>query len=175
MLRLIENDIDWRNIPKIERVVVHSMIKEATDNSAPLHVAGIMLQAITGVRPVVHRARRSVAQFGIRARMPIALTCEMRGEQAYEFIDKCITLVMPRIKDWEGVQGTTGDSSGNIHWGFDRDAAILFPEVEVNYDMYPPKMIPGFHVNVITTAKSDRHARLLMSALGVPFYGKLVN
>ncbi|RDW70305.1 putative 50S ribosomal protein L5 [Coleophoma crateriformis] len=175
VLRLIEKDINWRNIPKIERVVVHSMISAATTDSAALHVAGIMLQAVTGVRPVVHKAKHSVAQFGIRAKMPISLTCEMRGDQAYEFIDKCINLVMPKIKDWPGVEGSTGDSSGNIHWGFDREAAILFPEVEVNYDMYPPKMVPGFHVNVQTTAKSDRHARLLMSALGVPFYGKLVD
>jgi large subunit ribosomal protein L5 len=71
--------------------------------------------------------------------------------------------------------GTTGDSSGNISFGFNREGAILFPEVEINYDMYPPKMIPGFHVAVKTTAKSDRHARLLLSAMGVPFYGKLVD
>ncbi|KAL3425649.1 54S ribosomal protein L7, mitochondrial [Phlyctema vagabunda] len=175
VLRLIENDITWQNIPKIERVVVHSMISGAIQDSAALHVAGILLQAVTGVRPTVHKARHSVAQFGIRQRMPISLTCEMKGVQAYEFVDKCVNLVMPRIKDWPGVPGTTGDSSGNIHWGFDREGVILFPEVEVNYDMYPPKMIPGFHVNVITSAKSDRHARMLMSALGVPFYGKIVD
>jgi large subunit ribosomal protein L5 len=175
VLRLIEKDINWHNVPKIEAVTVHSMIKGAIEDSAHLHVAGLMLQAVTGVRPVVHRARHSVAQFGIRASMPISLTFELRGNQAYEFVDKCINLVFPRIKDWPGIKGTSGDSSGNISFGIDREAATLFPEVEVNYDMYPPKLIPGFHVAIKTTATSDRHARLLLSAMGVPFHGKLVD
>jgi large subunit ribosomal protein L5 len=105
VLRVVEKDINWRNIPKIESVVVHSMVKGAIDDSAHLHIAGIMLQAVTGVRPVVHKARHSVSQFGIRASMPISLTCTMRGNQAYEFVDKCINLVMPRIKDWPGIKG----------------------------------------------------------------------
>jgi large subunit ribosomal protein L5 len=105
VLRVVEQDIHWRSIPKIERVTVHSMIKGATDDSAYLHCAGIMLQAITGVRPLVHRARHSVVQFGIREQMPISLTCTIRGDQAYEFVDKCINLVFPKIKDWEGVKG----------------------------------------------------------------------
>ncbi|CZR58996.1 probable 50S ribosomal protein L5 [Phialocephala subalpina] len=175
VLRLVEKDIHWRNIPKIEEVTVHSMVKGAIDDSAHLHIAGMLLQAVTGVRPTVHKAKHSVAQFGIRESMPIALTCTIRGDMAYEFVDKCINLVFPRIKDWPGIKGTTGDSSGNISWGFNREGAILFPEVEINYDMYPPKMIPGFHVTVKTSATSDRHARLLLSAMGVPFYGKLVD
>lgn len=135
MLRVMEEDITFRNIPKIEAVVVHSMVKGAIDDSAHLHVAGIMLQAVTGVRPVVHKARHSVAQFGIRESMPVSLTCTMRGNQAYDFVDKCINLVMPRIKDWPGIKGTTGDGAGNISFGFNRESAILFPEVEVNYDV----------------------------------------
>ncbi|RFU25991.1 hypothetical protein B7463_g10354, partial [Scytalidium lignicola] len=175
VLRFVEKDITFRNVPEIESVTVHSMVKGAIDDSAFLHVAGILIQAVTGVRPTIHKAKHSVAQFGIREGKAISLTSTMYGEQAYEFLDKCINLVFPKIKDWPGIKGTTGDSSGNISWGFDRDAAILFPEVEVNYDMYPPKMIPGFHVTVKTSAKSDRHARLLLSAMGVPFYGKLIN
>lgn len=175
VLGLIEKDITFRNVPKIESITVHSMVKGAIEDSAHLHVAGIMIQAVTGVRPSVHKAKHSVAQFGIREGKAISLTSTLYGEQAYEFLDKCINLVFPRIKDWPGIKGTTGDSSGNISWGFDREAAILFPEVEVNYDMYPPKMIPGFHVTVKTSARSDRHARLLLGAMGVPFYGKLVN
>jgi large subunit ribosomal protein L5 len=105
VLRLIENDINWRSIPKIEEVTVHSMIKGAIDDSAHLHVAGMMLQAVTGVRPIVHKAKHSVSQFGIRQDMPISLTCTMRGDMAYEFVDKCINLVFPRIKDWPGIKG----------------------------------------------------------------------
>ena len=111
------------------------MMKNAVDDSAYLHVGGIMLQAITGVRPEVHRVRLSNARFGIRESQPISLTCKIRGDQAYEFLDKCINLVLPKIKDWPGVQGSTGDSAGNLSFGFDREGAILFPEVEVNYDV----------------------------------------
>lgn len=104
-LQLIERDIHWRNVPKIERVTVHSMVKGAIQDSAHLHVAGILLQSITGVRPTVHRARKNVVQFGLRERMPVSLTCDLRGNQAYEFIDKCVHLVFPRIKDWRGIKG----------------------------------------------------------------------
>lgn len=135
VLRLIEQDINWRNIPKIEEVTIHCMVKEAIEDSAALHVAGMMLQSITGARPVVHRAKHSVQQFGIRTNMPVSLTCTLRGDDAWQFVDKCVNLVFPRIKDWPGVKGTSGDSSGNIAWGIDSQSAILFPEVEVNYDV----------------------------------------
>jgi large subunit ribosomal protein L5 len=148
-LRLIEKDINWHNIPKIEAITVHSMIKGAIEDSAHLHVAGLLLQSVTGVRPVVHRAKHSVAQFGIRAQKPISLTCELRNEQAMEFLDKCVNLVFPRIKDWPGVKGTTGDSSGNLSFGFDRESVILFPEVEVNYDV-------STHIAFILGAFADR-------------------
>ncbi|KAI1003758.1 hypothetical protein K3495_g4450 [Podosphaera aphanis] len=175
VLRLIERDIDWRNIPKIKEITVHSFIKEAVDDSAYLHTAGMLLQAVTGVRAQVHNAKRSVSAWKLREGTPIAVSATMNGNMASEFLDKCIHLVFPKLKDWPGIKGTTGDNSGNLAWGFSREGVILFPEVQVNYDMYPPKMIPGFHVLVKTTATSDRHARLLLSALGVPFYGKLSN
>lgn len=135
VLRLIEQDVNWHNIPKIKEVTVHSMVSGALSDSAHLHVAGLMLLSITGVRPTVHRARKGVAQFGIRKGQPASLTCTLRGDDAWAFVDKCVNLVFPRIKDWEGVKGTSGDSSGNIAWGLDREGAMLFPEVEVNYDV----------------------------------------
>jgi large subunit ribosomal protein L5 len=154
-LRLIEQDINWRNIPKIEEVTVHSFIKGALDDSAHLHVAGMLLQSVTGVRPTIHKAKHTEGRWGLRKGLPVSLTCNMRGEQAYNFVDKCINLVFPRIKDWPGIegkqwlpreidkmlmqQGTTGDSSGNISWGFSREGAILFPEVEINYDVSDAK------------------------------------
>lgn len=135
VLRLIEKDIKWDNIPKIKEVTVHSMVKGALEDSAYLHVAGIMLQAITGVRPEVHRAKKSLADWQLRERQPVSLTCTLRGEDAWAFVDKCVNLVFPQIKDWQGVKGSSGDSSGNIAWGFDPEASILFPEVAVNYDV----------------------------------------
>ncbi len=104
-LRLIEQDINWRNIPKIEEVTVHSYIKGALEDSAYLHVAGMLLLSVTGVRPTVHKARHSEGRFGLRKGTPVSLTCNMRGEQAYDFVDKCINLVFTRIKDWPGIAG----------------------------------------------------------------------
>lgn len=135
VLRLIERDIDWQNIPKIEEVTVHCMVKGAIEDSSYLHVAGMLLQSVTGVKPVVHRAKRNVASFGIREKQAIALTCTMTGNDAWAFVDKCAHLVFPKIKDWQGVNGSSGDSSGNIAWGFDQSAVTLFPEVEINYDV----------------------------------------
>lgn len=158
VLRLIEKDINWQNIPKIQEVTVHSMVKGAIDDSAHLHVAGLMLQAVTGVRPVVHRAKHSVAQWGIRETQPVSLTCTLRGEEAWAFVDKCVNLVFPRIKDWPGVKGTSGDSSGNIAWGFDREGASLFPEVEVNYDVcYSPTSLQLLVLTYVDVSTKANH------------------
>ncbi|TQS35711.1 hypothetical protein Golomagni_03860 [Golovinomyces magnicellulatus] len=173
VLRLIERDIHWRNIPRIEEITVHIFVKNAVDNSAYLHVAGMLLQAVTGVRAQVHRAKRGVSAWKLREKTPIAVSATLRDGMAHEFLDKCIHLIFPKLKDWPGIRDITGDKSGNVAWGFSPEGVILFPEVQVNYDqMYPPKMIPGFHVLVKTTATSDRQARLLLSGLGVPFYSK---
>jgi large subunit ribosomal protein L5 len=134
-LKLREQDINWQNLPKIKEVTVHSFIKGAIHDSAHLHVGGMVLQAVTGVRPQVHKTKSGVAQWDVRADQTLSLTCTLRGDDAWAFVDKCINLVFPRIKDWPGVKGTSGDSAGNIAWGFDRDGAVLFPEVEVNYDV----------------------------------------
>lgn len=134
-LTVREQNINWQNIPKIEEITIHTMVKGAVKDSAYLHVAGMVLQSVTGVRPQVHRAKHSVSQFGIRDTMPISLTCKLRGDDAWAFVDKCVNLVFPRIKDWPGVKGSSGDSSGNIAWGFDSEGTGLFPEVEVNYDV----------------------------------------
>lgn len=135
VLSLIEQDINWRNIPRIEEVTVHCMHHGAIQNSGALHVAGMMLQTITGVRPTVHRARQSLQAFQLRKDTPVAVASTMKGEDAWQFVDKCVNLVFPKIREFPGVKGTSGDSSGNIAWGISREAAILFPEVEVNYDV----------------------------------------
>ena len=105
----------------------------------------------------------------------IACTADLKGESMYHFLDKLISVVMPKIKDWRGVRATTGDNSGNISFGFGPEVVATFPEIENNYDAYPPKMIPGLHVTVHTTARADKDARLLLETFGVPFYGKVVD
>jgi len=174
-LRLLRKPITFRNVPQLEKVTIHTMVSGAKDDSAYLHVAGMVLQAISGVRATTHATKKGMAAFNTRAGQYMSATVEIKGEDMYHFLSKVIDVVMPKIKDWRGVKGSSGDNSGNIAFGLAGEEVALFPEIEVNYDAYPPRMIPGCHVIVHTTARNDRDARLLLSSLGVPFYGKLVN
>lgn len=133
-LRLLRKPITFRNVPRIERVTVHSMVKGAISDSSHLHVAGMVLQAITNVRATAHETKGSVAGFGIRGGQHLSVTCELTGEDMYHFLGKCIDVVMPKIKDWRGVKGSSGDNSGNIGFGFTGEVVGSFPEIEVNYD-----------------------------------------
>ncbi|KAM0804695.1 54S ribosomal protein L7 [Usnea florida] len=174
-LPLLRRPITFRNIPRLDKIHVHAFVAGAATDSAPLHVAGMVVQAITGARATVFRAKHSIANFNLKKDKPCAVGVELRGEEMYHFLAKVTEVVMPRIKDYKGVSGKSGDSSGNIAWGFGSDAVGSFPEVEVNYDSYPPKMIPEIDITVCTTATNDKDARLLLSAMGVPFHGKHVN
>ncbi|OQE40094.1 hypothetical protein PENCOP_c006G04912 [Penicillium coprophilum] len=178
VLRLLRKPIKFNNIPEVERITIHSYVKNAAAerNSSWLHVAGIAVQAISNVRVETFKSKSNVAPWGIAAnRDSVAVKAELYGENMYHFLGKLVDVVLPRIKDWEGVKGSSGDSSGNITFGLVPENVALFPELEINYDMYPPKMIPGCHITLHTTAKTDKDARLLLSAMGIPFYGKIVN
>ncbi|KAH8725407.1 ribosomal protein L5 domain-containing protein [Phaeosphaeriaceae sp. PMI808] len=173
VLRLLNEPRNFRNIPKITKVVIHSMVPEAQENSANMHVAGMILQAITNVRAESHKAKHNVVGWGLREGKYVSLTATMERDDASHFLGKLIDIVLPRIKEWKGVPGSSGDGHGNIHFGLTPDQLALFPEIEVNYDAYPPKMIPGCHISIQTDATSNKDARLLMQAIGLPFYGKL--
>lgn len=110
------------------------MVKQAAEDSAHLHVAGMVLQAITNVRATAHDIKASLAGFGIRQGQHLSVTCELRGEDMYHFMSKVVDVVMPKIKDWPGVKGSSGDSSGNLAFGLEAEQVALFPEIEVNYD-----------------------------------------
>lgn len=176
VLRLLRKPINFQNIPMIERVTVHSYCKGVIRDGSPvLHTAGMVLQEITAQRVVTHKSKHAESGWSLIRGKPIACTVDLKGEMMYHFLDKLINTVMPRIKDWRGVRGTTGDNSGNLSFGFEPETVATFPEIEANYDAYPPKMIPGLHVTVHTTARADKDARLLLEAFGVPFYGKVVD
>ncbi|OAX80555.1 hypothetical protein ACJ72_05108 [Emergomyces africanus] len=177
VLRLLRKPITFRNIPKLDKITIHSYVNQVIDKgSAPLHVAGMAIQAISNVRVQTHKMKGNVAKWGVvPGKAYVAVTAELKGEDMYHFFGKLVDVVMPRIKDWKGVKGSSGDSSGNIAFGLEPDMVALFPEIEVNYDMYPPAMIPGCHITVHTTAKTDKDARLLLNAMGIPFYGKYVD
>ncbi|KAI9809471.1 MAG: hypothetical protein M1826_003885 [Phylliscum demangeonii] len=174
-LSLIRRHITFRNVPRLTRVTVQSFVRGATWHSAPLHAAGMAIQAITSVRTTACRARRTVSQWKLRAGKYVAVKADLTGEDMYHFLTRCVDLVLPRVKDWPGVKASSGDSSGNLSFGLTPQAVRLFPEIEINYDMYPPDMIPGCHITIHTSATNDRDARLLLGALGFPFYGKRVN
>jgi large subunit ribosomal protein L5 len=178
----------------VERITVHAYCKEALrGGSQYLHVAGMVLQAITNHRVETHRARTNEAAWNIIKGKTVSMTVDLKGEDMYHFLGKLITVVLPRIKDWNGVRATTGDNSGNLSFGLQPETVATFPEIEVNYDSYPGKMIPvrdllapfihmfadfssqGLYITVHTTATCDKDARLLLQQIGIPFYGKIVD
>ncbi|KAK9769154.1 putative Ribosomal protein L5 C-terminal domain-containing protein [Seiridium cardinale] len=171
----LEQNITYRNIPEIKCIHVAAFMPQAKKNQDYITVAKSVIQTITGVRPEATHVKHSVAQWNIVKGDRSGVKTTVYGNQAYEFLDKMINLVFPKIKEWRGVAGTTGDGAGNLAWGFQPGQMIFFPEIEANYSLYPAKMIPGCRIFVETTAKSDRHARLLLQSLGVPFHGKLVD
>ncbi|KAI1853701.1 hypothetical protein JX265_003966 [Neoarthrinium moseri] len=171
----LEENINYHNIPEIRAVHVAAYMPAAKKNQDYITVGKAVLQSITGVRPETTRNKSSVAQWHVIKGDRTGVKCSIYGNQAYEFLDKMINLVFPKIKEWPGVKGSTGDGAGNLSWGFEASQMMFFPEVEANYAQYPAKMIPGCRVFVETTAKSDRHARLLLQTMGVPFYGKLID
>jgi large subunit ribosomal protein L5 len=111
------------------------MVSDALESSGPLHVAGMVVQAITGVRATVFKSKHNNATWGLRPGKAVALKCEMRGEDMWHFLAKAVDIVLPRVKEWKGVKGSSGDSSGNISFGLTSEAVAAFPEVECNYDM----------------------------------------
>jgi large subunit ribosomal protein L5 len=131
------------------------------------------IQSITNVRCKVHKSKNSVVEWDAKKDRWVSLTATLTGEDMYHFLAKLIEIVMPRIKEWPGVSGRAGDETGNITLGLTPEEFALFPEIEANYDMYPPQMIPGCHITIITSAVRSREGRMLLSAFGVPFDGKM--
>ena len=144
VLRLLRKPIHFYNVPRIERITVHSYVKQAAqENSGWLHVAGMALQAITNSRAQTFKSKTSVSTWGIApGRDTVAVQADLRGENMEHFLAKLVDVVMPRIKEWQGIKGSSGDSSGNITFGLEPENVALFPEIEVNYDMYVPSFPP---------------------------------
>ena len=134
VLNLLERPITFRNVPTLSKIHVHTFVRDAVGSSAPLHVASMALQAITNVRCEVFQAKKSIAAFGNRAGKAMAVGCELRDENMWCFLSKLVDVVMPRIKDYKGVSGRSGDGNGNLGWGYTPDIVGMFPEIEINYD-----------------------------------------
>lgn len=139
-LRPVERDITHRNVPGLLAITLSTYVPKGVKEPTYLLAARAALQAVTGARTEIIRVNKGVSQWGVVKGQPAGAKATVWGEQAYELMDKMIHLVFPRIKEWPGIEATTGDGSGNLSWGFDEEQFALFPEIQVNYDSYPAKV-----------------------------------
>jgi large subunit ribosomal protein L5 len=150
-------------IPKITKVVVNMGLGEATQNAKIVDTGADELGRITGQKPVVTRAKKSIAQFKVRKGMPIGTMVTLRGERMWEFLDRLISVALPRVRDFRGVSPKGFDGRGNYTLGL-KDQ-LLFPEI----DYMKVDKARGMNISVVTTAKTDEESRKLLQLLGVPF------
>ncbi len=150
-------------VPKMEKIVVNMGLGEAVQNIKILDHAVQELTVITGQKPVITRAKRSIAQFKLRQGMPIGCRVTLRKQRMYEFYNRLVNVALPRVRDFRGISPKSFDGRGNFAMGVREQ--IIFPEVD--YDSIDK--IKGFNVVVTTTAKTDEEARELLKLLGMPF------
>lgn len=150
-------------VPKLEKIVINMGIGEAKDNSKVIESAVSDLQIIAGQKPIVTRARKSIANFKLRENMPIGCKVTLRKEQMYEFADKLMNIALPRVRDFRGISAKSFDGRGNYALGIKEQ--IIFPEIE--YDKVDK--VRGMDIIFVTTAKTDEEARELLKCLGMPF------
>ena len=150
-------------IPKITKVVVNMGLGEATQNAKIVDTGADELGRITGQKPVVTRAKKSIAQFKVRKGMPIGTMVTLRGERMWEFLDRLIAVALPRVRDFRGVSPKGFDGRGNYTLGL-KDQ-LLFPEI----DYMQVDKARGMNISVVTTAKTDEEARRLLQLMGMPF------
>ena len=150
-------------VPKIQKVVVNMGLGEATSNAKLVDVGADELARITGQKPVTRRAKKSIAAFKVRKGQPIASMVTLRGERMWEFLDRLVSIALPRVRDFKGVSPKGFDGRGNYTLGL-RDQ-LLFPEI----DYMKVDKARGMNVSVVTTAKTDEEARKLLQFIGMPF------
>jgi len=152
-------------VPKIEKIVLNMGVGEATQDKKKVDKAAEEMALIAGQKPVITKAKKSVATFKLREGMPIGCKVTLRRERMYEFLDRLITVALPRVRDFRGLNPKSFDGRGNYAMGLKEQ--IIFPEI--NYDRIDS--VRGMDVIVTTTAKTDDEARALLAAFGFPFIG----
>lgn len=150
-------------VPKLEKIVINMGVGEAKENTKVLESATADLELISGQKPILTRAKKSVANFKIRENMPIGCKVTLRKEKMFEFADKLMNVALPRVRDFRGVSSKSFDGRGNFALGIKEQ--LIFPEVE--YDKIDK--VRGMDIIFVTTAKSDEEARELLRFLGMPF------
>ena len=150
-------------VPKLEKIVINMGLGEATQNVKIMDPLVADLSAIAGQKPVVTKAKKSIAAFKLREGMPIGAMVTLRGDAMYEFLDRLIAVALPRVRDFRGVSSKSFDGRGNYTLGL-RDQ-LIFPEI----DYSKVDKIKGMNVTIVTTAQDDNGARTLLKAFGMPF------
>ena len=150
-------------IPKIEKIVINMGCGDAVANSKVLDDAVEDLTIIAGQKPVVTKAKKSIANFKLREGMPIGCKVTLRGERMYEFLDKLVSVALPRVRDFHGVNQNAFDGRGNYTLGVKEQ--LIFPEI--NFDKV--KKVRGMDIVIVTTAKTDEEGRTLLQLMGMPF------
>jgi large subunit ribosomal protein L5 len=162
----LRKEFGYKNVmavPRVEKVVVNMGLGEATANAKIVDTGADELARITGQKPVTRRAKKSIAAFKVRRGMPIGTMVTLRGERMWEFLDRLVSIALPRVRDFKGVSPRGFDGRGNYTLGL-RDQ-LLFPEI----DYMKVDKARGMNVSVVTTAKTDEEARKLLQFIGVPF------
>ncbi|AUC59859.1 LSU ribosomal protein L5 RplE [Cyanobacterium sp. HL-69] len=153
-------------VPKIDKIVVNRGLGEASQNAKALESSLSELAIITGQKPVVTRAKKAIAGFKIRQGMPVGAMVTLRSDKMYAFLDRLISLALPRIRDFRGISPKSFDGRGNYSLGVREQ--LIFPEIE--YDSID--QIRGFDISIITTANTDEEGRALLKEMGMPFRDK---
>ena len=150
-------------IPKLEKIVINMGVGEAVSDSKKINSAMADLAKIAGQKPVATKSRKSIAGFKIREGYPIGCMVTLRGEHMYEFLDRLVTIAMPRIRDFRGISGKAFDGRGNYNMGVREQ--IIFPEID--YDKVDA--VRGMNITITTTARTDEEGRALLAAFQFPF------
>jgi large subunit ribosomal protein L5 len=150
-------------IPRVEKVVINMGMGEAIANSKILDTAVEEIQTITGQKPVVTKAKKSIATFKLRQGMSIGAMVTLRGDRMYEFLDRLISVALPRVRDFRGISGKAFDGRGNYTLGIKEQ--LIFPEIDFN----KVDKTRGMNISIVTTAKNDEQSRALLKGLGMPF------
>ena len=150
-------------IPRLDKIVVNMGVGEAIANAKVLDTAVEELKAIVGQKPVITRAKKSIATFKLRQGMPIGVMVTLRGERMYEFFDRLVSVALPRVRDFRGVSPKAFDGRGNYTIGIREQ--LIFPEIDFN----KVDKQRGMNISIVTTARNDEQARALLKGLGMPF------
>ncbi|MGF7172436.1 large subunit ribosomal protein L5 [Azospirillum doebereinerae] len=150
-------------VPRIEKIVINMGVGEAVADSKKIQLAVAELTAIAGQKPVVTKSRKSIAQFKLREGMAIGCKVTLRRDRMYEFLDRLVTIALPRVRDFRGISGNSFDGRGNYAMGVKEQ--IIFPEID--YDKID--QIRGMDIIIVTSAKTDKEAKALLKAFDMPF------